>query len=93
MYFARVRTFLREYRPKKVKPPKIKLYHIRGLLSSIWFLGIKEKGRHYYWSLLLSKYVRNVLNLLALCDRASLGLLHFKTLAWAKQYNSYYREG
>ncbi|MDD3777365.1 MAG: radical SAM protein [Actinomycetota bacterium] len=90
-YFARIKTFLREYRPKKVKPPKIKFYHIRGLLSSLWFLGIKEQGRHYYWSLLLWS-IFNRPHLLPYAVGLPLGLLHFKTLAWAKQYDSYYRE-
>jgi radical SAM superfamily enzyme YgiQ (UPF0313 family) len=34
-FFERIRTFLREYRPKKVKQPKVRFYHIRGLVSSL----------------------------------------------------------
>ncbi|MFO7929449.1 MAG: radical SAM protein [Candidatus Humimicrobiaceae bacterium] len=91
-YFARIKTFLREYKPKKKKPPKISFYHIRGLLSSLWFMGIKENGRHYYWSLILWSIFKRP-TLLPYAIALPLGLLHFKTLAWAKQYNSYYREG
>jgi len=90
-YFARVKNFLREYRPRKVKPAKLRFYHIRGLLSSLWFLGIMEKGRHYYWSLLLWSIFKHP-GLIPYAIGLPLGLLHFKTLAWAKQYNSYYRE-
>jgi len=90
-YFARIKTFLREYKPKKVKPPKIRLYHLRGLLSSLWFLGIKENGRHYYWSLILWSLFKHP-GLLPYAVGLPLGLLHFKTLAWAKQYNTYYRQ-
>jgi radical SAM superfamily enzyme YgiQ (UPF0313 family) len=90
-YFARIRTFLREYRPKKVKPPKVRFYHLRGLVSSLWFLGIKENGRHYYWSLLLWSIFKRP-GLLPYAVGLPLGLLHFKTLAWAKQYNTYFRE-
>ncbi|MBN1298793.1 MAG: DUF4070 domain-containing protein [Actinobacteria bacterium] len=90
-YFARIKTFLREYKPRKVKPPKIRFYHLRGLASSLWFLGIKEKGRHYYWSLILWSLFKRP-GLLPYAVGLPLGLLHFKTLAWAKQYNSYYRE-
>ncbi len=91
-YFARVKTFLREYKPRKIRQPKVRFYHIRGLLSSLWFLGIKEKGRHYYWSLIIWSLFRCP-GLLPYAIGLPLGLLHFKTLAWAKQYNSYYRAG
>ena len=90
-YFARIKTFLREYKPKKIKPPKVRFYHIRGFLSSLWFLGIRENGRHYYWSLILWSIFKRP-GLLPYAIGLPLGLLHFKTLAWAKQYNSYYRE-
>jgi hypothetical protein len=61
------------------------------LFSSLWFLGIKENGRHYYWSLILWSIFKRP-GLLPYAIGLLLGLLHFKTLAWAKQYNSYYRE-
>ena len=90
-YFARIKTFLKEYRPKKIKQPKVRFYHVRGLLSSLWFLGIKEEGRHYYWSLILWS-IFNKPGLLPYAIGLPLGLLHFKTLAWASQYNNYYRK-
>jgi radical SAM superfamily enzyme YgiQ (UPF0313 family) len=90
-YFARIRTFLREYRPRKVAPPKIRFYHFRGLFSSLWFFGIKNKGRHYYWSLILWSIFKRP-GLLPYAIGLPLGLLHFKSLAWANQYNTYYRE-
>jgi radical SAM superfamily enzyme YgiQ (UPF0313 family) len=90
-YFARVKTFLKEYKPRKVAPPKVRFYHFRGLFSSLWFFGIKESGRHYYWNLILWSIFKRP-GLLPYAIGLPLGLLHFKTLAWAKQYNSYYRE-
>jgi radical SAM superfamily enzyme YgiQ (UPF0313 family) len=54
-YYERVKTFLREYNPPKInKAPQLRFHHIEGLFKSIWFLGIKEKGRRYYWRLILS---------------------------------------
>ena len=54
-YYERVKTFLQEYNPPRVnKAPQLKLQHIEGLFKSIWFLGIREKGRRYYWRLILS---------------------------------------
>lgn len=90
-YFERIKTFLREYKPKKIKPPKVRFYHFRGLFSSLWFLGIKENGRHYYWNLIFWSMFKKP-NLLPYAFGLPLELLHFKKLAWAKQYNSYYRE-
>jgi len=53
-YYERVRTFLKEYRPPKVKRiPQMKFYHIEGFIKSVWFLGVREKGRRYYWKLLI----------------------------------------
>ena len=90
-YFARIKTFLSEYKPKRVKSPKIRFYHLRGLFSSLWFLGIRDKGRHYYWNLIFWSIFKRP-GLLPYAVGLPLGLLHYKTLAWAKQYNTYYRE-
>ncbi len=90
LYYDRIKTFLREYRPKKVKPPKVRFYHVRGLFSSIWFLGIKENSRHYYWKLIWWSMFKRP-GLLPYAIGLPLGLLHFKTFAWAKQYNTYFR--
>jgi len=58
-YYERVRTFLKEYKPQKRDgKTRLRLYHIRALLNSMWFLGIKEKGRRYYWKLFFSTLFR-----------------------------------
>ena len=89
-YYARIKTFLREYRPKKLRTPKVRFYHVRGLFSSIWFLGVRENGRHYYWKLIWWSIFKRP-GLLPYAIGLPLGLLHFKSLAWAKQYNTYFR--
>ncbi|MFC1991514.1 B12-binding domain-containing radical SAM protein [Chloroflexota bacterium] len=54
-YYERVRTFLKEYNPPKVtRFPHLQMQHIEGFLKSLWFLGIKEKGRRYYWKLMIA---------------------------------------
>lgn len=52
-YYERIKTFLREYKPKKKKAQKLNMYYLRAFLSSIWYLGIKQRGRLYYWKLIL----------------------------------------
>jgi len=55
-YYERVRAFLKEYKPPKIKGKmsQIQWQHIEGFLKSLWFLGIMEKGRRYYWKLMIS---------------------------------------
>ncbi|MFH0769227.1 MAG: B12-binding domain-containing radical SAM protein [Chloroflexota bacterium] len=58
-YYERVRTFLKEYKPPKVKGlPRFQLYHIEAFIKTLWFLGIVEKGRRYYWKLIISTLFR-----------------------------------
>jgi radical SAM superfamily enzyme YgiQ (UPF0313 family) len=51
-YYARIRTFLREFKPPKRRMQRLKLYHLRALWSSVWRLGIRGRGRKYFWGLL-----------------------------------------
>lgn len=57
-YYARVKTFLREYKPPKTKRHKVHLYQLRAFVRSLWLLGIKDRGRWYYWKLLVSTLLR-----------------------------------
>ena len=60
-YYERMRTFLREYKPPRVKDrvPHLQLHHVEGFLKSIWVLGIREKGRRYYWKLMFATLFKN----------------------------------
>jgi radical SAM superfamily enzyme YgiQ (UPF0313 family) len=51
-YYERVRTFLREYKPPKIKPP-LDREHILAFFRSIVRLGILGRERFHYWRLLL----------------------------------------
>ncbi|MDP6576520.1 MAG: B12-binding domain-containing radical SAM protein [Dehalococcoidales bacterium] len=53
-YYERVKTFLGEYKPRGEIASRLQFYHIKALVKSMWFLGIREKGRRYYWKLFLS---------------------------------------
>ena len=58
-YYERVKVLLKEYRPPQIKrPTRIQFFHIRALFNSVWFLGIREKGRRYYWKLFLSTLLK-----------------------------------
>jgi radical SAM superfamily enzyme YgiQ (UPF0313 family) len=51
-YYQRVKTLLREYKPPKIKTP-LDLEYIRAFFRSVYYLGIADKERAYYWKLLL----------------------------------------
>jgi len=52
-YYQRVITFLREFKPPfRNSLPKIRWLHIRALVASFWILGVKSKGRLYFWKLI-----------------------------------------
>ncbi|HEY82002.1 MAG TPA: B12-binding domain-containing radical SAM protein [Dehalococcoidia bacterium] len=57
-YYERVKTFLREYKPQVGIASRLEFYHIKAFFKSIWFLGIREKGRRYYWKLFLSTLLK-----------------------------------
>jgi radical SAM superfamily enzyme YgiQ (UPF0313 family) len=50
-YYQRVQTFLREYKPPKIKSP-LEFEYILAFLRSIYRLGILGEERSHYWRLL-----------------------------------------
>jgi len=59
VYYDRVKIFMKEYKPPQIKrPSRLQFYHCKALLNSIWSLGIREKGRRYYWKLFLSTLLK-----------------------------------
>lgn len=84
-YYERVVTFLKEYRPRKtVKLPHLQFIHITQFIKSLWFLGIIDKGRWYFWRLLIStllKYPRHF----AVSVGLSVSGFHFRKVA--EDYN------
>jgi len=57
-YYERVKIFLKEYKPRGQIASRLQFQHIRALVKSIWFLGIREKERRYYWKLFLSTLLK-----------------------------------
>ncbi|MCK5086408.1 MAG: DUF4070 domain-containing protein, partial [Melioribacteraceae bacterium] len=52
-YYERTKKFLIEYNQPKWAAPKIKIKEIKAFFKLILFLGIMEKGKKYFWKLLL----------------------------------------
>jgi len=58
-YYERNKIFLKEYKPQRKRAPQLHLHNLWPFLKSMWFLGIKEKGRGYYWKLFVSTLLRH----------------------------------
>ncbi len=80
-FYERVRTFLKEYKPPRVnRVPSLRFYHLAAFGKAIWFLGVKEKGRRYYWRLLISTLFRCPRSLPLSVSLSVLGY-HFRRVA------------
>jgi radical SAM superfamily enzyme YgiQ (UPF0313 family) len=53
LYYERVITFLKEYKPKQLrKKISLRFFYVKAFLKSIWVLGIQGQERLYYWKLI-----------------------------------------
>ncbi|MDD5313250.1 MAG: B12-binding domain-containing radical SAM protein [Dehalococcoidia bacterium] len=79
-YYERITTFLKEYKPKPQRAARLKMMHYRALLKSFWILGVREKGRIYFWKLLAwTAFTRP--RLIALSVTLSIYGFHFRKTA------------
>ncbi len=51
LYYARVKNFMRDFKPPQVKVFRLNWYDIKALLKSALILGVIAKERVYYWRL------------------------------------------
>jgi radical SAM superfamily enzyme YgiQ (UPF0313 family) len=80
-YYERVKTCLKEYRPKKRKGSlRLRSYHLTAFIKSMWFLGIWGKGKGYFWKLILSTIFKRP-HLLPLAITLSVYGFHFRKVA------------
>jgi len=52
-YYERILTFLRNYKPLQKAEIKFYYHDIKTFFKSAWHIGIINKGRIYYWKLIL----------------------------------------
>jgi len=52
-YYKRVKTFLENYNFQKKSRIKLRYCDIKAIIKSMWKIGMIEKGKIYYWMLLL----------------------------------------
>lgn len=86
-YYSRIKMFLREYRPQRRKAiSQLKWWHVWAGIRSMWFLGITDPGRIYYWRFVLSTFIRRPRSFLLSMTLAVYGF-HFWTVARKLQYS------
>ncbi len=78
-YYARVRTFLREYKAPKVSV-RLEREHVSALFRSVYQLGIKGRERAHYWALLLWALLRRP-ELFPLAVTLAIYGFHFRQVA------------
>ncbi|RKX70773.1 B12-binding domain-containing radical SAM protein [candidate division WOR-3 bacterium] len=52
-YYDRLKDFLANFSPPRLRPPYLRFHHIKAFLRSIWHLGILGEERFHYWRLFL----------------------------------------
>jgi radical SAM superfamily enzyme YgiQ (UPF0313 family) len=84
-YYERVVAFLKEYKPRKTAGlSQLRFSHIFSFIKTIWFLGVTNKGRRYFWRLLISTLLRRPRHF-ALSIGLSVSGFHFRKVA--ESYN------
>ncbi|MFC2062699.1 B12-binding domain-containing radical SAM protein [Chloroflexota bacterium] len=77
-YYKRIRTFLREYKPYRVRMGTyIRISYITGFFKTIWVLGVTDRGRTHYWRLFVSTLLQRP-RLLPLSTVLSIYGVHFR---------------
>lgn len=79
VYYQRVRTFLRNYRPTSISG-RMTLSDLRALAMSLWHLGITGQGRRHYWRLIIGSLLRDRRNFAHIIELAIRGY-HFRMIA------------
>jgi radical SAM superfamily enzyme YgiQ (UPF0313 family) len=84
-YYERVVAFLKEYKPQKTAGiSQLRLSHITSFIKTLWFLGVKNKGRRYFWKLLISTLLKRPRHF-AISMGLSISGFHFRKVA--ESYN------
>ncbi len=80
-YYSRVKTFLKEYKPRRRKSiAQLRLWHVKALLRSMWALGVLESDRWHYWRFFISTLLKNPRSFSTSIALAVYGF-HFRAIA------------
>ncbi len=78
-YYARIGTLFRQHQPASHKLSMMRTSDLEAFLKSVWYLGIRENGRSYFWRLVISTSLRRPRSLILAITLAVYGY-HFRKL-------------
>jgi len=78
-YYDRIKRFIRDYKPRMRVRRGIDMNDILGFFRSIWTLGIREKGKKYFWNTLLYSLFKNPKSVPTMVAYAAYGY-HFRKI-------------
>jgi len=79
-YYRRIKTFLKEYKPRQNISSRVKPRQIWPFIRSMWLLGIRERGRLDYWEFLFSTLLKHSRSFV-LCMNLAVYGYHFRKIA------------
>jgi radical SAM superfamily enzyme YgiQ (UPF0313 family) len=80
-YYERVVAFLKEYKPRKTAGiSQLRFSHVISFAKTIWFLGITNRGRRYFWRLLILTLLKRPRHF-AISMGLSVSGFHFRKVA------------
>jgi radical SAM superfamily enzyme YgiQ (UPF0313 family) len=79
-YYERIHTFLKDFKPPKVKFNDIRLSYFKLLWTFFWVMGIRDKGKKYYWKMVFTTVFKRPRSLPVAMKLALYGY-HFRKVA------------
>jgi radical SAM superfamily enzyme YgiQ (UPF0313 family) len=79
-YYERIHTFLKDFKPGKVKIRDIRPGYIKVLWTFFWTMGIRDKGKKYYWKMIFTTLFKRPRSLPIAMKLALYGY-HFRKVA------------
>ncbi len=77
-YYGRIRLLLRELKPS-LRPRRVRVTpaDLGAFLRTVWYIGIRERGQHHFWGLIVSTLFRRPKSL-PLAVRLAICGYHFR---------------
>ncbi len=79
-YYERVKVLLQNYQNPVKRPVRIAASEIKALFKSLWTLGLREKGKWFYWKLMVFSLFRHP-GKFPLAVRMAIYGFHFRRIA------------
>lgn len=79
-HYETIKVFLREYKPKRKRALRLDPYVVISFIKVMWALGVRGRGRMYFWTLLFSTLLRRP-RLFGISMTLAVAGFHFRKIA------------